>query len=420
MPAETPRDGMDARTTTAAPRRRMRRPFPSGRRRRPSCPSKSASPRAARGGQGTAPQRLAGATRRHGRRTARALGRTTGAGAQDPPPECPGRDHRLAARAPPGDRRAPAARPYRPQRSPRPDRRGGPGAARRAEAALAERQGYLDQIARHGDELAAIRRERELTRQALADAFSDEARAGLTSIAKEIERIEKACVAALATEEWSLARLERRPEVAALLARRGREEEQMAETDGSRRCHPAAPGRATATVLPVAVSRTDDPRLTASILPTSSPNDPDQPALPEKVGQSPAAVKRTGGPRHGRARPSPAARGRRGRRDRRPGRPRRARPRPRGRAPGGGRPLRRRRGQRPRGRHGRLPLPPPRPGDARAACLRARSRLRRRDTAAAPTYRVVATYGLDGDRFAPGEASRRVLLERAQPRRARS
>ena len=42
------------------------------------------------------------------------------------------------------------------------------------------------------------------------------------------------------------------------------------------------------------------------------------------------------------------------------------------------------------------------------------------DADAAPTYRVVATYGLDGDRFAPGEAVPAGLLERAQPRRARS
>jgi hypothetical protein len=38
----------------------------------------------------------------------------------------------------------------------------------------------------------------------------------------------------------------------------------------------------------------------------------------------------------------------------------------------------------------------------------------------APTFRVVATCGIDGDQFAPGQPASAQMLERAQPRRARS
>ncbi len=145
----------------------------------------------------------------------------------------------------------------------------------RAEAALAERQTFLDRIARHQDELAAIRGERDLVRQALADAFTDEARAGLTSIATEIERLERSCVAAQATDEWSLARLERRPEVTALLARRGREEERLPETEEAAGATRRPLEVATATVPPVAAVRSDEAQVRALDTANEFPNDPD-------------------------------------------------------------------------------------------------------------------------------------------------
>lgn len=290
----------------------------------------------------------------------------------------------------------------------------------RAEAALAERQALLDGIARHEDELAAIQHERDLTRQALADAFTDEARAGLASIATEIERLEKGCVAALATTEWSLARLERRPEVAALLARRGREEECVADMPGAAGATRRLPAEATATVPPVAICHSDDLQVRALASANEYPNDPDQPALPEKVGQTPVAVKRPAAlDTVERARQllrvgdADGAIGLLGGLD----------------ARGLDREVERqivgvlfaaaeasaRAGGMDDFRFLRLDR-----GTRVLLACEPRADYAAGDAATAPTYRVVATYGVDGDRFAPGQTIPAGLLERAQPRRARA
>jgi len=290
----------------------------------------------------------------------------------------------------------------------------------RAESALAERQTFLDRIARYQDELAAIRRERDLVRQDLADAFTDEARADLTNIATEIERLNKSCVAALATDEWYLAALERRPEVAALLARQHREEGETPETVEAAGATRRLPKDATATVPPVAVGRSDEAQAQRLMSANEFPNDPARIALRVKVGQSSVAVKR----------PAALDTVERARQLLRAG-----------------------------DANGAIAILSG--VDARgldreierqavgvlfaAAEVAARTsgmddfRFLRLDrgtrvlmacepttgygtgnAVAAPTYRVVAAYGVDDERFAPGQAVPPRLLERAQPRRARA
>ena len=290
----------------------------------------------------------------------------------------------------------------------------------RAESALAERQTFLDRIARYQDELAAIRRERDLVRQDLADAFTDEARAGLTSIATEIERLNKSWVAALATDEWYLAALERRPEVAALLARQNREEAKVPETEEAAGATRRLPKDATATVPPVAAGQSDAAQTQRLRSANESPNSPAHTTLQETVGQAAAGVKR----------PTALDTVERARRRLRAGDANGAI------AILGGLDARGLDREIERQAVGVL---------FAAAEVAARTsgmddfRFLRLDrgtrvllacepttgygtgnAVAGPTYRVVAAYGSADERFVPGQAVPPQLLERAQPRRARS